>query len=87
MTDFKKLHGNTLQFAKVDMREVSGLIPPDSVYELPDGTPVNVNDHPDLYVVPETMFSEGASRPVDMEMRDGDSGDDQQGEAQRQQHL
>lgn len=39
--------------------QVSGLIPDDSVYELPDGTPVNVNEHPDLYVVPEAMFMEG----------------------------
>ena len=58
MTDFKKSHGVSLQFAKVDMREVSGLIPDGSVYELPDGTPVNVNEHPDLYVVPEAMFME-----------------------------
>ncbi|GMI06148.1 hypothetical protein TrVE_jg2423 [Triparma verrucosa] len=77
MTDFKKSHGVSLQFAKVDMREVSGLIPDGSVYELPDGTPVNVNEHPDLYVVPEAMFMEGPltktpSDPAPMDVEGSD---------------
>ena len=58
--------------------QVSGLIPPDSVYELPDGTPVNVNDHPDLYVVPEAMFAEGAAAPPSTSDMDTSSGSDQQ---------
>lgn len=56
MADFKRCHGYMAQFGSLDLREVKSLIPPSSIYELPDGTPVNVNDSPELFETPEMHY-------------------------------
>ena len=64
MTDFKKCHGLIAQFGKLDLREVSVLIPKNSVYELPDGTPINVSDSPEIFCTPEMHYVEGEVIPA-----------------------
>jgi len=54
-TDFKKSHGYMAQFGKLDLREVKSLIPEGSVYELPDGTRIDVNDSPEIFIAPSEI--------------------------------
>ncbi len=56
MLDLKKSCLPMLQYARMDLREVAVLIPPNTVYELPDGTPVDINANPDLFYAADMLY-------------------------------
>jgi actin-related protein len=57
-SDFLSSHIPMLQFAKLDLREVTQLIPAESSYELPDGTVVRVNENPEVFRAGEVVYEE-----------------------------
>ena len=63
--ELKSSHLSVLQYKGMDLREVSCIIPKGSVYELPDGTKVDINANPEVFNCCEALFQDGRREDMD----------------------